>query len=142
MPDMPSRPRDLTPQEQSASAGAAKAPARPTLEPSTASEAQAAAASEPSQVPPRVEGALPPTAAAKQAGAWFDSQTINALWSINEDKNSWVGILGTGWVKLANNSETGIIALSLLAAHAKQLGSPVSYGTDDTSGQLTQMYVW
>jgi hypothetical protein len=80
--------------------------------------------------------------AAGGAGAWKDNQKITALWAINEDKNVWVYVAGVGWLKLANNSESAIIALTILAACAKQMGSNVSYGTDDTSGQITQMYVW
>jgi hypothetical protein len=88
----------------------------------------------------------PPRKAAAIGGAgagtvWNNSQLVNALWSINEDRNSWVGIQGTGWVKLSTNSDTGIVALTMLAAHAKQLQTIVNYRVED-DGMIHEIYAW
>lgn len=72
---------------------------------------------------------------------WNNSQLVNALWSINEDRNSWVGIQGVGWVKLSTASDTGVVALSVLAAHAKQLQTVVNYRTED-DGMIHEIYAW
>jgi hypothetical protein len=72
---------------------------------------------------------------------WQNNQVINALWSINQDRNSWVGVANVGWVKLSTASETGIMALSILAAHAKQLGSSVNLRQEDDQ-MIHEMYVW
>jgi hypothetical protein len=66
---------------------------------------------------------------------------INALWTINESRNSWVGIAGVGWVRLANNSDSAIAALAILGAHAKRTHGIVNYrqGADD---MIHEMYVW
>jgi len=88
--------------------------------------------------PPRKQGG----AAAGGAGTvWNNSQLVNALWSINEDRNSWVGIQGVGWVKLSTNSDTGVVALTMLAAHAKQLQTIVNYRTED-DGMIHEIYAW
>lgn len=112
----------------------------PRAEPPQAGSSGAAAAggSAPQQAPP----AASQSSTGGGAGAWNNNARITGLWSINEDKNSWVYVTNVGWVKLANNSESAIIALTILSAHAKQMASTVNYNTDDGTGQLTQMYVW
>jgi hypothetical protein len=42
--------------------------------------------------------------AASGITAWQNSKKINGLWSINQDRNSWVGIEGIGWKRLSNIS--------------------------------------
>lgn len=92
-------------------------------------------------------GTHPPVTAADAAvktaaTAGMSAGNVTALWSINEDRNSWVGITGPGWVKLSTASETGIMALTALASHAKAGNRYISYATDPGSKELTQMYVW
>ena len=72
---------------------------------------------------------------------WSAAATINALWSINQDKNSWISDASLGWKKLSNASDSGIVALTILSSHAKQLGSTVYYRTDD-DGMVHEIYVW
>jgi hypothetical protein len=76
------------------------------------------------------------------AAAGLSSGNVTALWSINEDRNSWVSITGPGWVKLSTASDTGVVALTALAAHARAANRYISYSTDPNSHELTQMYVW
>lgn len=75
------------------------------------------------------------------ATVWSNAATINTLWSINQDKNSWIGDVALGWKKLSNSSESGIVALTMLSSHAKQLGSAVDYRTEDDN-MVHEMYVW
>jgi hypothetical protein len=91
---------------------------------------------------------MPPPAASKSADAaiatvtaWNNGATINALWSINQDKNSWIGDAALGWKKLSYASESGIVALTMLSCHAKQMGSTVNYRTED-DGMVHEIYVW
>jgi len=71
--------------------------------------------------------------------AWHNNKRITRLWSINQNRNSWVGVSGIGWKKLANNSDSAIVALTMLSAHAREKGSVVNYRSD---GMIHQMYVW
>ncbi|MCB0746967.1 MAG: hypothetical protein KDC52_06125 [Ignavibacteriae bacterium] len=73
--------------------------------------------------------------------AWHNSQNISGLWSINENRNSWALIAGVGWRKLANGSDSGIVALTMLASHAKQLQSKINY-REETDAMIHEMYVW
>src|SRR5215510_2909284 len=53
------------------------------------------------------------------ATVWVNGKKINALWSISENRNSWVSVAGVGWVKLANNSDSAIVAFTMLGANAR-----------------------
>lgn len=74
--------------------------------------------------------------------AWQNNKKFTALWSINENRNAWVYVEGIGWKKLANNSDTAIVALNILASHAKQTSSVVNYNEDDANKMINEMYVW
>jgi hypothetical protein len=97
------------------------------------------------------EQAAVPTAeppAAIQAGAvtggvtaWVNGQKVNALWSINENRNSWVGVAGVGWIKLANNSDSAVVALTVLGAHAKQTQGAINY-RKEADGMIHEIYAW
>ena len=105
----------------------------------TVSGAGLGAAVAPSATPPaKLQGA----AAVGGAGTvWNNNQLVNALWTINQDRNSWVAIQGVGWVKLSPGSDTGVVALTMLAAHAKQLQTPVNYRTEN-DGMIHEIYAW
>ena len=75
------------------------------------------------------------------ATVWVNGKKINSLWAINENRNSWVGVAGVGWVKLANNSDTAIVALTMLGASAKQTQGIVNY-RQESDNMIHEMYVW
>ena len=91
----------------------------------------------------------PPPAAALAAAAaggvaattWVTGKTVNGLWAINENRNSWVSVAGVGWVKLANNSDSAIVALTMLGANAKVTQGSVSY-RQESDNMIHEMYVW
>ncbi len=111
-----SKPRDLTSLDVSAAIAASGASA-PTLEPPVGVKSQAV------------------------VGAWLNDKRINATWSISENRNVWVAIVGVGWKKLANNSDSAIVALTMLGTHARQMNSPVNY-REEADGMIHEMYVW
>ncbi len=84
---------------------------------------------------------LPAEGAATDITAWQNSKKITGLWSINQNRNSWVHVEGIGWKKLANNSDSAIVALTLLGAHAREKGSSVNY-REESDGMIREMYVW
>jgi hypothetical protein len=99
----------------------------------------AAAAAAPSAEPPTAaEGGA---AAGIGASVWVNSKKINALWAINENRNSWVGVAGVGWVKLANNSDSAIVALTTLGANARHTQGTVNY-RQEADNMIHEMYVW
>jgi hypothetical protein len=84
---------------------------------------------------------LPTEGAASGVTAWQNSKKITGLWSINQNRNSWVHVDGIGWKKLANNSDSAIVALTLLGAHAREKGTNVNY-REESDGMIREMYVW
>ena len=99
--------------------------------------------------------ALPPTVGtgdaapsmhpAESVGAnvttWLNDKRITGLWSLNQNRNSWVYVNGIGWKKLANNSDSAIVALSMLGAHARDKDSAVNY-REESDAMIREMYVW
>lgn len=72
---------------------------------------------------------------------WQNNKQITALWSINQNRNSYVSISGIGWKKLANNSDSVIVALTMLSAHAREKGVNVNY-REENDGMIHEMYAW
>jgi hypothetical protein len=103
-------------------AGTGGQPAAPTAEPPSA-------------------GAGGVAAAAVGASVWVNNKKINALWAINENRNSWIGVAGVGWVKLANNSDSAIVAFTTLGANARLTQGSVNY-RQEADGMIHEIYVW
>ena len=85
----------------------------------------------------------PPVAVKSQEvmGAWLNDKRISGTWCINQNRNVYVAITGVGWKKLANNSDSAIVALTMLGAHARQMNSPLNY-REEADGMIHEMYVW
>jgi hypothetical protein len=84
---------------------------------------------------------LPADAAAAGVTAWQNGKKITGLWSINQNRNSWLHVAGIGWRKLSNNSDSGIVALTMLGAHAREKATNVNY-REESDGMIHEMYVW
>lgn len=95
--------------------------------------------------PPEMQSApsLPATAASVGAGvsAWQNNKRIEALWTINQDRNAWMGVVGIGWRKLAPGTETSLTAMAMLAAHARCTNAVVNY-RDESDSLVHEIYVW
>jgi len=74
-------------------------------------------------------------------GAWQNNKQVNALWTNNQDRNSWVGVVGVGWKKLAGPNETALSAMTMLVAHARATGSAINY-RDEADTLIHEVYVW
>lgn len=84
----------------------------------------------------------PPLAKKEEVlAAWVSGKQINALWGINQNRNSWVYVSDVGWKKLANNSDSAIVALTILTSHAKQLNCPVDY-REEADNMIHEICVW
>jgi hypothetical protein len=111
------------------------APEEPSAEDLALMQIPGAAGAQPTLAPPKAR------LAAAAVGAWISDTRVAALWSINQNRNSWVYIEGKGWRKLANNSDSAIVAFSTLAAHAKLLHTSYSY-REEADGMIHETYVW
>ena len=79
--------------------------------------------------------------AAATVTAWQTNKKVNALWTINQDRNSWFGVEGIGWRHLANVDETSVTALTMLVGHARSTGAIVNYREEDDN-MVHEIYVW
>jgi len=118
--------------------GSSMSDQQPTLTPPTAATSTGA-----SGAGDTVPTLTPSTMASGTGGiaAWNNDKRVSALWGINQNRNSWVYITGVGWKRLANNSDSAVMALTALAAHAKQTQTAYSY-RDEADGMIHESYVW
>jgi hypothetical protein len=125
----------------------------PQQAPPAEKETASAAGTAPTEAPPQearvtTDGAAaptetPPPAVEEREGigaTWLNSKKITALWSINQNRNSWVHLTDAGWKKLADNSDSAVVALTMLSSHAQHTGVTVNALED--AGKITQLYVW
>lgn len=96
----------------------------------------ATAAAAPALEPPGAEAVKGVT-----ASTWVQNVAVNALWSINQNRNSWAGFAGQGWQKFADNSDSAIMAFTTLAAHARVANGPTSY-RKESDNVVHEIYVW
>ena len=112
----------LSDEELSRMLASSTAVAAPTLEP-----------------PARVETAGVESAT---ASLWKTGK-VTSLWSINQDRNSWVGLdSGVGWQKFSTASGSAIMAFTLLASHARDAQGTNSIRIESTDNVVHEMYVW
>jgi len=137
-----SRPRALTPQELAAIPKPVQASTAASVSKTQAAPSQTITPS------PAVRGQKAPTlqpGKAESAGSG-GGEYITALWSDNEDRNVWVRVIradGTdlGWIKLSNASESGTVALSLLASYAK-LAQDIVVCVQGNDGLIHEFYAY
>ena len=75
------------------------------------------------------------------ATVWQRGKRVTAVWSKNENRNSWVAIVGVGWKKLSDASDSANIALTVLTSQALQTTANIDY-REETDGMIHEIYVW
>jgi len=128
------------PQASESNGGNTMSEEKPTLTPPTADSTTAsdAGVTAPSLTPTSLASA---EAGGDALTTWNSNKRVTALWAINQNRNSWAYIAGVGWKKLANNSDSAVVALTILAAHAKQSQTNYNY-RDESDGMIHETYVW
>jgi len=71
--------------------------------------------------------------------AWLDNKTVDALWSNEQESNSW-GWIDGGWKKFHDDNDDACTNFTILAAHAKETGSLCKVRVEDN--RVKEMYVW
>jgi len=75
------------------------------------------------------------------ATAWQSAKHVVNQWTINQDRNSWMGVSGIGWQKLSTASDSGCVALTMLASNAIITKATVNYRTE-SDGMVHEIYVF
>jgi len=116
-------------------------PASPRLEPAAPPAVPAIDSAPP--INERIAQAMPALSLDRPGGGgsrWEQGRRVTALWSVDQERNAWVGIAGVGWRRLDGASDSALVALTMLAAHAREQGAGVSYREQD--GVIQELYVW
>ena len=141
--DVPSEPHELGPDElalieaagngaEPAAEPAADDVAEPTLMPPSAGDMHVAA--------PAASAASAASAAAA-AATTITGQRVTALWADQVHRNARINLQTAGWKKLSTKTDSGSTTLTILAAHARAMGSTPTL-TEDPAGTISSMYVW
>lgn len=95
------------------------------------------AASPPQLIPPEE------TAAAGDTGitVWLSNKKIVGVWSNASNKNSWINVEGTGWRRINPASENAVVAMTILASHAKADNRNASVRVE-SDNLVHEIYVW
>jgi len=80
-------------------------------------------------------------AAEEGISAWLTNRKILGLWTNSANKNSWIRIQGVGWRKLFNASETAVVCMTMLAAHARAEKRAVN-ARIEADNRVHELYVW
>jgi hypothetical protein len=126
-----------TPEKMPPAASAVNGANAPVLE--ITDIAQAASATEfaaPTKNPP----ALSAETEGFGAAVWSSDKRVNALYNTYHARNSWMGIAGVGWKKLATGSDSMCEAMTVLAAHCREKNCRIDYAEEN--GTIKEIYVW
>lgn len=90
------------------------------------------------------EPTLQPLSTDGQTGvnAVFNGKKVVQTWSIDQNRNFWANVTDIGWKKVNDSSDANVVAFGLLCTSARTMNSNVDVTVDDTSGKITQIYVW
>ena len=80
-------------------------------------------------------------ASADSIGLWQTNKQVDALYSTYAARFSWMHVSGGPWRRFSPVSDSGVAALALLAAHARDRGRPVNY-REEADQLVHEMYVW
>jgi hypothetical protein len=100
-----------------------------------AGAAAAGAAAEPTLQPPSA------AVTGEGIGLWVSNKQIDALYSTYAARFSWMHVAGGLWRRFSPVSDSGVAAMALLAAHARDRGRPVNY-REEADQFVHEMYVW
>jgi hypothetical protein len=75
-----------------------------------------------------------------ETAVWSSDKRVNALYTTYNPHNSWMGIAGVGWKKLAIGSNSATEAMTMLAAHCREKNCRIDYSEEN--GLVKEIYVW
>ena len=76
-----------------------------------------------------------------KAGATHGAVTVAATYSVDYPDDLWFYDASVGWVRLDSTSENGLELMNAIVSHARQTQRPMYYDTDDTTGEVIDVYL-
>jgi hypothetical protein len=71
---------------------------------------------------------------------FWRSQPVGGLWTTDQNMNGWVWFAKENWVRLSDATESGLMAMVMIAASGKETGSPCLYRRD-ADGEIHELYI-
>jgi hypothetical protein len=78
----------------------------------------------------------------QRAGAFYGGTTVVAQWSVDYPDDIWFYDANAGWVPLDGSSENGLELMNEVVCVARQTGATLYYDTNDTTGNVVDVYVF
>jgi hypothetical protein len=69
-----------------------------------------------------------------------EDKRVNALWTVDERRNVWLSFAELGWRRIGETSESGVLALAILGAHAKETQCRVDL--EEADGRVVALTCW
>ncbi len=76
---------------------------------------------------------------AKEPTVW-KAQPVGGLWTSDQNLNGWLWFEKENWLRLSEASESGLLAMLMIAASGKETGTPCLY-RKDAEGKIRELYV-
>ena len=92
---------------------------------------------------PRTAGAGSGVGAATEgitASVWVNG-AVDAIWTMDQVRNGWIRIIGTGWRKVFAGSDNVYVTMMSFAAQSRATGKPINCRIDDDQ-MIHEMYLW
>lgn len=74
-------------------------------------------------------------------GLWQSNKQVDATYATYAARFSWMHVANGPWRRFSPVSDSGVAALALLAAHARDRGRPVNF-REEADQLVHEMYVW
>jgi hypothetical protein len=68
------------------------------------------------------------------------SQLVGGLWTVDQNGTGWLWTAQENWVRLSDATESGLMAMLMLAASGKETGTPCLYRKGD-DGKINELYI-
>lgn len=135
------QPMELPPEEETAEVFDSMAPTQDPPEEEADLAVEGDDQRGPTELPPLDSGeAELDESEAAAAATWHKGKKIGGLWSNHQNKNSHIHVSGLGWKRLATNHDSCVVALTMLASHARAQNRNVNFKEDKKL--VTELYVW
>jgi hypothetical protein len=133
----------IVPPRTGDSAMATAGTSAPTLGEAEVAVETSQAAGAPTLTPPTAGVSADTRAGEEQAvtATWRNGVKIDALWAIDEQRNTFVHVVGVGWKKIFNGRDGAFSALVTLASQARQTNRPVNL-REEADGMVYEIYLW
>ena len=71
---------------------------------------------------------------------FWRAQPVGGLWTNDQNMNGWAWFAQENWVRISDATESGLMAMMMIAASGKETGAPCLYRRD-ADGEIHELYI-